>query len=162
MEQQHMMEQAIICMDDMCTTLTATSIAEQALQQASGTKIPIKCFGCDGIKEYEKDSYHLWRNCPRKGDPRVFQNFQENLQKFRERRQERRYDGNRYDGNRYKGRAMHTQDWAQEGYPSQAAQEHITTIANPTTHSGVREPSLQRSETPFKRKQKNRATENRR
>jgi hypothetical protein len=143
-EQQHTMEKAIICMDDMCTTLTATSIAEQALQQASGTKTPIKCFGCEGIQEYEKDSYHLWRNCPRKGDPRVFQNFQTNLQKFRERRQERRYDANRYDGNRYGKRTMHTapRDWAQDGYPSKETQEHITTIADPNTLSGVRKSSF--------------------
>jgi hypothetical protein len=59
MEQQNMMEKAIFCMDNMCMMLTATSIAEQALQQVSRTKIPIKCFGCDGIQEYEKDSYHL-------------------------------------------------------------------------------------------------------
>jgi hypothetical protein len=38
---------------------------------------------------------------------------------------------------------MHTaQDWSEEGYLSQEAQEHILTIANPVTHTGVRKALL--------------------
>ena len=62
--------------------MVATSIVEQALQQASGMKVPMKCFGCDGIREYDNGAYHLWRNCPHKSEQRVWRNFQKNLKIF--------------------------------------------------------------------------------
>ena len=64
------------------TPMVATSIVEQALQQASGMKVPMKCFGCNGIPEYDNGAYHLWRNCPHKSEQRVWRNFQKNLKIF--------------------------------------------------------------------------------
>jgi hypothetical protein len=53
-EQEELMALATVAMgtavDSMLEDMpfTGTSIAEEALQQASGTRIPTKCFGCDG------------------------------------------------------------------------------------------------------------------
>ena len=89
--QQDLMTEMIVAMGTVTTEepLTATSIAEQALQQASGTKIPIKCFGCANLPKYDDEAFHLWRDCPHKAEQEVWKNFQINLQRFREERQAR-------------------------------------------------------------------------
>jgi hypothetical protein len=49
MAQQNRMAEAIISMGTVTEEdipLAAAGIVEEALQQASGTRIPIKCFGC--------------------------------------------------------------------------------------------------------------------
>ena len=68
---------------------TGARIAEEALQQASGTRIPIKCFGYDGLPKYIEHAYNLWRNCPNKADKTVWDNFQKNLKEFQEQKQAR-------------------------------------------------------------------------
>ena len=94
--QQTLMTEAILSMEralspeELALPLTATSIVEGALQQSSGTRIPIKCFGCSGLPRYDDTAYHLWRNCPNKGDHKVWQNFQVNLKRFRDDRQTQR------------------------------------------------------------------------
>jgi hypothetical protein len=61
------MVEAIVAMTEE-TPFTGASIVEEALQTASGTRIPIKCFGCSGLTNYNDKSYHLWQDCPNKGD----------------------------------------------------------------------------------------------
>jgi hypothetical protein len=91
-DQQDLMAHVITTMDDLAcdtmglTPLTASSIVKQALQQASGVRAPMKCFGCDGIPEYDQNSFHMWRNCPHKQDKQVWTNFQNNLKCFRDRK----------------------------------------------------------------------------
>ena len=73
-DQQDIMAQAIIAMGTAAETLaeevpfTGASIVEEALQQASGMRIPIKCFGCNGLPKYNENAFHLWRKCPNKGE----------------------------------------------------------------------------------------------
>jgi hypothetical protein len=110
-------------MDEACQTLTAVSIVEQALQNASGLRVPIKCFGCDGIPEYENNCYHLWRNCPNKDDNRTWTNFQQNLRLYREKKAAQRNE----DPN-----------WNRAGYPNQQMQNQFQAIANPTTSATTR------------------------
>jgi hypothetical protein len=83
--------------------LVAVSMADQALQEASGMKFPMKCFGCDGILDYKDNCYHQFKDCPNKGDNWVWENFNKNLQEFRERCHNKR-----------KARGQ----WRQEGYPN--------------------------------------------
>jgi hypothetical protein len=82
------MAKAIIAMGmaakEFSRPLMATSIIQEALCQASGTKIPIKCFGCSGLPKYDNQAYHLWRDCPNTGDLEVYRNFNINLKKFHE------------------------------------------------------------------------------
>ena len=71
---QDLMAEAIVAMGavvEEARPMTAASIVEEALQQASGTKIPIKCFGCAGLPNYDEKAFHLWRDCPHKGDDEV-------------------------------------------------------------------------------------------
>jgi hypothetical protein len=96
MAQQNIMAEAIIVMGTVTEEdllLTAASIVEEALQQASGTRIPIKCFGCMGLPKYNDKAYHMWRDCPNKGDQEVWRNFQVNLKKFRKEKQARNKQG---------------------------------------------------------------------
>ena len=140
-EQQDMMTQAITTMDELVqdlvlgrqVPLTATSIVEQALQQASGVRSPMKCFGSDGIPEYDKNSYHMWRNCPHKQDNRVWTNFQQNLKLFRERKEATRQD--RFEA--YKRPATMT-NWQRHGFPTQQIHDQITAIADSSTSKNTR------------------------
>jgi hypothetical protein len=118
-DQQITLTAAILAMDEACQTLTAVSIVEEALQNASGMKAPMKCFGCDGIPEYSNNCFHLWRNCPNKNDNRTWTNFQQNLRNFREKRRntQRNDDPN----------------WNRAGYPNQQMQDQFRAIANPDT-----------------------------
>jgi hypothetical protein len=91
-EQQDLMAEAILSMEMVTVDelpLVATIIVEGALQQASGTRIPIKCFGCSGLPKYDANSLHLWRSCPNKGDQAVWKKFPINLKQFREDKQAR-------------------------------------------------------------------------
>jgi hypothetical protein len=76
------------------------SIVEQALRNASGVRRPIKCFGCQGLEQYDSHAYHLWKDCPNKADQEVWKNFQINLRRFREekarRHEERQGQGGYY------------------------------------------------------------------
>ena len=51
---------------------------ETALRQASGVRVPIKCFGCNGL-EPEERTYHLWRDCPNKLRQEIWLHFQKSL-----------------------------------------------------------------------------------
>jgi hypothetical protein len=112
-------------MDEACQTLTAVSIVEEALQNASGMKVPMKCFGCDGIPEYNNNCYHLWRNCPNKNDNRTWTNFQQNLRNFREKR---RTAPPRNDDH----------NWNRAGYPNQQIQDQFRAISDPETSASTR------------------------
>jgi hypothetical protein len=46
--------------------ITCLSVAETALREASGTRGPIKCWGCQDVEEYQHDCFHRWIHCPRK------------------------------------------------------------------------------------------------
>jgi hypothetical protein len=51
-------------------TLTALSLAEQALRDASGSRFPIQCFGCAGLLNYENKCTHLFKDpAPTKKTP---------------------------------------------------------------------------------------------
>jgi hypothetical protein len=136
------MAEVIVAMGTVCidaSPLTATSIVEQALQQASGTKIPIKCFGCSNLPKYDDKAYHLWRDCPHKADQEVWRNFQVNLQKFRDERQNRNAQRGGGPGqnsqygngsrNQY-GPARTMLNWERQGYPSQQVHDQIQAIAD--------------------------------
>ncbi len=63
--QQDLMAEAILAMEMVTVEelpLVATSIVEGALQQASGTRIPIKCFGCSGLPKYDTNDAVDYRN----------------------------------------------------------------------------------------------------
>lgn len=72
--QQDLMAKMVAAMGAVSTKgpLTATSIVEQTLQQASGTKIPIKCFGCANLPKYEEKAFHRWQDCPHKAEQEVW------------------------------------------------------------------------------------------
>jgi hypothetical protein len=80
--QQDIVTGAIEAMVDSAQAFILASIVEEALVNSSGMKTPIKCFGCDDIRKYDCQSYHMWRNCPNKGDKQVWENFQVNLKWF--------------------------------------------------------------------------------
>jgi hypothetical protein len=152
-EQQEPMAQAIIAMgtavesmqDDM--PFTRASIAEAALQTASGARMPIKCFGCDGLLKHTENAFHLWRNCPNKADKEVWDNFQRNLKEFRKSKQTRqdlrrnqggresqhgRNPMNQGGGEPQYGRSMATdpKNWKGHGCPSKKIQEQVLAIAD--------------------------------
>jgi hypothetical protein len=114
-------------MDSMVEALCAVSIVEEALQKASGMRAPIRCFGCDGIPEFSGNCLHLWRDCPNKNDRRVWENFQRNLQIWRDKRKNSTPQPSRYQSN-----------WRTQGYPNQTTPTTIADIANPHTPSSVR------------------------
>jgi hypothetical protein len=65
--------------------ITCLSVAEMALREASGTRGPIKCWGCQDVKEYQHDCFHRWTHCPRKHDARTIAAFQKNLLEYQQR-----------------------------------------------------------------------------
>jgi hypothetical protein len=139
-DQQDMMAHAITTMDDLArdtmglTPLTASSIVEQALQQASGVRAPMKCFGCDGIPEYDRNSYHMWRDCPHKQDKRVWTNFQNNLKLFRDRKAAEK--DNKFSA--YRRPAATLTNWQRNGFPSQQIRDQIAAIADTGTGRNTR------------------------
>jgi hypothetical protein len=85
--QQDMMTHMITVMYTMVKALSAVSIMEEALQKVSSMHALIRCFfGCNGIPEYLSNCLHLWRDCPNKNNKGVWENFQNNLQSWREKR----------------------------------------------------------------------------
>jgi hypothetical protein len=150
--QETLMAEAIIAMgtavEEFSNPLTASSIVEEALRQASGTKIPIKCFRCSGLPKYNEQAYHLWRDYPHKGDPEVYRNYNVNLKKFREERQARwgsdQRQGSQY-GNQYgwgpqqygRGTTMAT-NWKREGFPSKLIQDQINATADENSSPEIR------------------------
>ena len=140
-EQEELMALAIVAMGTAADAIqedmpfTGASVAEEALQQASGTRIPIKCFGCDGLPKYTDNAFHLWRNCPNKADKSVWDNFQKNLKEFRERKQarqeQRRSQGGGSQYGNYGPRTMSTDiNWERQGFPSKKVQDQIKAIAD--------------------------------
>ena len=129
-EQQETITQAILAMDEASQALTMVSIVEEALQKSSGMNAPMKCFGCDGLPEYADNCHHLWRTCPHKDDNRTWNNFQQNLRRFRERIQNRNNPNNAGQGT--------TQNWQRDGYPTQQAHEQIQAIAHMATPAATR------------------------
>jgi hypothetical protein len=97
-------------------TLTALSLAEQALRDASGTRSPPQCFGCAGLQAYEKKCNHLFRDCPHKEDPQVIENFKISLQAFRDRRNGQR-----------------NRTWKEAGYPNKTMAALVKVLADPET-----------------------------
>ena len=65
------------------------SVAENALRNASGEAVPLKCWGCGEIPEYAKNCFHRFGDCPYKPDPRVLANFKINIEKWQAGRQQR-------------------------------------------------------------------------
>ncbi len=140
--QQDLMAEVIVAMGSVTTDpdpMTAMSIVEQALQQASGTKVPIKCFGCANLPKYDDKACHLWRDCPNKADQEVWKNFQVNLQKFREERQAR----NAQRGGGFGQASQHNSgsrnhcggggtmvNWERQGCPSKHAHDQIKAIVD--------------------------------
>jgi hypothetical protein len=125
--QQAMMAHAITSMDTMAEALCAVSIVEEALQKASGMRAPVRCFGCDGLPEYSSTCFHMWRDCPNKNDKRVWENFQNNLTAWREKRKNSNQQQSRYQAN-----------WRGQGYSNQTTPTTIAAIASPATSSAVR------------------------
>ena len=58
------------------------SNAEAALRKSSGTNAPNQCWGCGGP--------HVFRDCPRKNEPEVQEQFKKGLQEFLDKKEERR------------------------------------------------------------------------
>ena len=116
-------------------SFTGASIAEEALQQASETRTPIKYFECNGLPKYTEHAYHLWRNCLNKADKTVWDNFQKNLEEFWEQNQARREQQRNQQGGRgsrdgnYGPRAMATdQNWERQRFPSRKVKDQIKAI----------------------------------
>jgi hypothetical protein len=97
-------------------TLTALSLTEQALRDASGSRFPIQCFGCAGLPAYKNKCTHLFKDFPHKEDPSVMDNFKKNLQEYRDRRNSQR-----------------PRTWRQSGYPNKTMAALVKKLANPTT-----------------------------
>jgi hypothetical protein len=140
-EQQDLMAQAITAMGMAArtlaedTTFTGENVVEEALQQSSGMRVPIKCFGCDGSPKHAENAFHLWRNCPNKADKIVWENFQKNLKESKDKKQARQEQkrsqggGSQCRGGSQCGHcAPHTvttegANWERQGFPSRKAQE---------------------------------------
>jgi hypothetical protein len=149
-DQQDLMAEAILAMEMVTVEelpLVATSIVEGALQQASGTRIPIKCFGCSGLPKYDANSLHLWRACPNKGDQDVWKNFQVNLKKFREEKQARQGarqqqgqygGGGNYGGRQGYGAGQTMINWERDGFPSKQVHDQVHAIADERNTAEVR------------------------
>jgi hypothetical protein len=102
--------------------ITCLSVAETALREASGTRGPIKCWGCQDVEEYQHDCFHRWTHCPRKHDARTIVAFQRNLLEYQQ----------RMSANRSVGR------WKSAGYPSRQMAQQIIEIASPCTNPDTR------------------------
>ena len=98
--------------DEVIHVRAMLSIAERAMRKASGEVVPLECWGCKGLPEYENDKFHRYRVCPhRKADPRVRANFEKNLRTWRENLPKDRKDPRNDNGKRNQGdnpRAMIT------------------------------------------------------
>mmetsp|Transcript_29893 Transcript_29893/g.49614 ORF Transcript_29893/g.49614 Transcript_29893/m.49614 type:complete len:821 (+) Transcript_29893:461-2923(+) len=64
------------------------SAAEQAIRQASGTRAPIKCWGCSGIHD---DCNHQFKDCPYKFEPAVQQQRLKNLREYQRKQRDPNY-----------------------------------------------------------------------
>lgn len=69
---------------------------------------------------------HLFRDCPNKADLAVWQNFQCNLQAYKDNKKQQDYS-----------------NWKQEGYPSKQAAEYVKQRANIDTNPGFKENPIQ-------------------
>jgi hypothetical protein len=69
----------------------------------------------------------MWRDCPNKNDKRVWENFQNNLAIWREKRKNGNQQQSRYQNN-----------WRGQGYSNQNTPTTIAAIASPQTSSAVR------------------------
>ena len=72
------------------------SVAENALREASGEPVPLKCWGCGDIPAYEKNCFHRFGSCPYKADARVQANFKINVEKWQEGRRQKRMQQSKY------------------------------------------------------------------
>ena len=133
-----LMDQAAETAEEQAQAYTFAGVSrdvEQALRQASGVRVPIKCFGCDGIMP-ESQCYHLWRDCPNKHKKDIWLNFQQNLKKFRDRKEQDRKARTTSYG------PSNASNWRREGYANRRIKEHIEAIANPTTAPEIRKTLL--------------------
>jgi hypothetical protein len=92
------------------------SSAEKALQQSTGRRGPVICWGC-GNK-------HVYKDCPDKNDPQVVQNFQQNLQKW-------------LQGKGYVKR--NPNNFRQDGYPTKHSVVLLNSINDPAVSAEQRE-----------------------
>ncbi len=51
--------------------IVLVSITEQALCEASRVRVPMKCFGSQGLQAYDKNCFHQFKDCPNKNDSKV-------------------------------------------------------------------------------------------
>jgi hypothetical protein len=136
--------------EEKCDGFAGVTIAEQALRTASGTRSPIKCFGCNGLPQFEQNNkaFHLWKDCPNKAQHTVWANFQKNLSLFRQERDRRRAEKQKYYGPQDDERTPAARTlttnahWNEMGYPSRSVKEQIDVIASNGTAPSVRRTML--------------------
>jgi hypothetical protein len=159
-EQQDLMAQAIKAMGMAAGTLaedtpfTGASVVEEVLQNSSGMRVPIKCFGCDGSPKSAENAFHLWRNCPNKADKIVWENFQKHLKEFRERKQLRQEQKRSQGGGAQCGGGSQCghcgpptmtregANWKRQRFPSKKVQDETQAIADDQNSPCARMPLL--------------------
>ena len=111
--------------DPLMTASVYLSVAEEAIQNATGTTgPPIECWGCTDHPVYHNNRFHRWMDCPVRGDSSVAANAKKGLQQFIEKRKANRKGS---------GTSATNNQWRQRGYPSQAVAQLITSIVDPRT-----------------------------
>lgn len=104
--------------------MATMSAAEQALADASGTRFPRTCWGCDAPG-------HTFRDCPHKSNKDVANNFFKKIREMKQARQER--DSQWRSGNGAK----------QQGYMTTQIYDFVQKIADPDTTPADRTRYLQ-------------------
>jgi hypothetical protein len=111
--------------DPLLTASVYLSVAEEAMQRATGSALPpIECWGCTDHPQYHSNRFHRWTDCPYRGDPSVAGNAKKGLQQFLDKRKANRRSNN--DSNS-------SAPWRQRGYPNQTVAHLIASIADPRT-----------------------------
>jgi hypothetical protein len=121
--------------DPLVTASIYLSVAEEAMQKATGSLIPpLECWGCTDHPKYHGNRFHRWAECPYRGDQSVADNAKKGLQQFLDKRKTARRPGNSITPWQQRGHAGNvTSQWQQKGYPNIATAQLITAIADPRT-----------------------------
>jgi hypothetical protein len=109
--------------DPLMAASVYLSVAEEAIQKATGTNLPLlECWGCTNHPKHHEQRFHRWIECPYRGDQSVQALAKKGLQQFLEKRRSTRQQ-----------RSNRSDQWQASGYPNQQVAQIIASIASPNT-----------------------------
>ena len=107
------------------------SMAEQALQKATGTSKQLACWGCGSLE-------HRWYNCPHRSKPEYIAQARKMMLQFMKNKETKKRD-TKPAPSPYQTRATSLQEnWKKEGYPTAAIAQTVVTLCDPDTPMDTR------------------------